>query len=148
MYKMEDILTMLQEGQKPEDIANSFAAVLNSAIQEQKKIDSAAEREANKLADFTVVVDTAIAFIEDYYPELITDNVFYTNEDLKELLKEFDTMVPELIKLGDVIKQLESALAEEPTVKTFEKPEVKVRVKPARSADSVFDKFFKMHGLA
>ena len=148
MYKMEDILTMLQEGQKPEDIANSFAAVLNSAIQEQNKIDSAAEREANKLADFSLVVDTAVTFIKDYYPDLIAEDATYTDEDLKELLKEFDTMVPELIKLGDMVKQLESIFAEEPTVKTFEKPEVKVRVKPAHSAESVFDKFFKMHGLA
>ena len=148
MYKMEDILTMLQEGQKPEDIANSFAAVLNSAIQEQKKIDSAAEREANKFADFSLVVDTAIAFIQDYYPELVVGDITYTDEDLQRLLKEFDTMLPELVKLDEMIKQLESVFAEEPTVKTFEKPEVKVRVKPARSADSVFDKFFKMHGLA
>ena len=141
MYKMEDILTMLQEGQKPEDIANSFAAVLNSAIQEQKKIDSAAEREANKLADFSLVVDTAVTFIQDYYPELVSGDITYTDEDLQRLLKEFDTMLPELVKLDNMIKQIESALAEEPAPKT-------VRVKPARpSADSVFDKFFKTHGL-
>ena len=145
-FNMNDILTALQSGQDPQDIANSFADQLNAAIRQKAEDDKAASDKSYKIERVGKVLDAALDLLEDFYPDLYTDEMrdAFTAEDLVEAMDEayaeIQRMSPVLDALGDLLKELEK----DDTAK-LAKPDTKVN-------DKVFyanpiDVFLKQNGL-
>lgn len=145
-FNMNDILTALQSGQDPQDIANSFADQLNAAIRQKAEDDKAADTKSEKIARTAEAIDVVLDLLEDFYPDLYTDEMrdAFTAEDLVEAMDEayaeIQKMSPVLDALGDLLKELEK---EEDT--KLAKPDAKVN-------DKVFyanpiDAFLKQNGL-
>ena len=76
MYSMEDILSLLHEGQTADDIAKSFTDQLNAALKAQEEEIKAqeeakakakeAELQANKRNDILVIVGALFNYLEKY----------------------------------------------------------------------------------
>lgn len=101
MINEKDILAMLQEGKKPDDIAQMLVDTLNKAqdmyAEEQEKAKLEAEANVkyqNKVKDMQDILDLVHDFILEYYCE--------TNEDIDQLAEVMDN-----VKAEDVIQQIE-----------------------------------------
>ena len=145
-FNMNDILTALQSGQDPQDIANSFADQLNAAIRQKAEDDKAVDTKKEKIARADEAIDVILDLLEDFYPDLYTDELrdAITAEDLvkamDEAYAEIQRMSPVLDALGDLLKELEKDDAAK-----LAKPDTKVN-------DKVFyanpiDVFLKQNGL-
>ena len=138
-FNMNDILTALQGGQDPQDIANSFADQLNAAIRQKAEDDKVASDKSYKIERVGKVLDAALDLLEDFYPDLYTEEMrdAFTAEDLVEAMDEayaeIQRMSPVLDALGDLLKELEK----EDTVKSNDK---------VLSANPI-DMFLKQNGL-
>lgn len=138
-FNMNDILTALQGGQDPQDIANSFADQLNAAIRQKAEDDKVASDKSYKIERVGKVLDAALDLLEDFYPDLYTKEMrdTFTAEDLVEAMDEayaeIQRMSPVLDALGDLLKELEK----EDTVKPNDK---------VLSANPI-DMFLKQNGL-
>lgn len=138
-FNMNDILTALQGGQDPQDIANSFADQLNAAIRQKAEDDKVASDKSYKIERVGKVLDAALDLLEDFYPDLYTKEMrdAFTAEDLVEAMDEayaeIQRMSPVLDALGDLLKELEK----EDTVKPNDK---------VLSANPI-DMFLKQNGL-
>lgn len=138
-FNMNDILTALQGGQDPQDIANSFADQLNAAIRQKAEDDKVASDKSYKIERVGKVLDAALDLLEDFYPDLYTKEMrdAFTVEDLVEAMDEayaeIQRMSPVLDALGDLLKELEK----EDTVKPNDK---------VLSANPI-DMFLKQNGL-
>ena len=138
-FNMNDILTALQGGQDPQDIANSFADQLNAAIRQKAEDDKAATDKSYKIERVGKVLDAALDLLEDFYPDLYTDEMrdAFTAEDLVEAMDEayaeIQRMSPVLDALGDLLKELEKEDAIKPNDKVL-------------SANPI-DMFLKQNGL-
>lgn len=138
-FNMNDILTALQSGQDPQDIANSFADQLNAAIRQKAEDDKVASDKSYKIERVGKVLDAALDLLEDFYPDLYTKEMrdVFTAEDLVEAMDEayaeIQRMSPVLDALGDLLKELEK----EDTVKPNDK---------VLSANPI-DMFLKQNGL-
>lgn len=138
-FNMNDILTALQGGQDPQDIANSFADQLNAAIRQKAEDDKVASDKSYKIERVGKVLDAALDLLEDFYPDLYTKEMrdAFTAEDLVEAMDEayaeIQRMSPVLDALGDLLKELEK----EDTIKPNDK---------VLSANPI-DMFLKQNGL-
>lgn len=145
-FNMNDILTALQSGQDPQDIANSFADQLNAAIRQKTEDDKAADTKSEKIARAAEAIDVVLDLLEDFYPDLYTDEMrdAFTAEDLVEAMDEayaeIQRMSPVLDALGDLLKELEK---EEDTPKHT----LKVDIKDKASLNNPIDMFLKTNGL-
>lgn len=141
-FNMNDILTALQSGQDPQDIANSFADQLNAAIRQKAEDDKAADTKSEKIARAAEAIDVVLDLLEDFYPDLYTDEMrdAFTAEDLVEAMDEayaeIQRMSPVLDALGDLLKELEK---EEDTPKRTLKVDIKDK--------NPIDMFLKTNGL-
>lgn len=141
MYNVEDILARIQKGESPEDIANEFAAVVNAAIDLDKKqkeealaaaAQKAKEDELNGyINDMTVAM---MNYIKAAYPEVADlmdgdDDII----DVSEIRKMLD------VSVGAAIASLHlaAALSSAPT------PDSKVTSTP----DDAINQFLKNFGL-
>lgn len=81
MYSVNDILSLLEKGEKPETIAQNFTDILNAAIDQKKKDDEKAakkkaEEEAKqklqetKKRELQTILDEIQMWCKTYYPEL------------------------------------------------------------------------------
>lgn len=142
-FNMNDILTALQGGQDPQDIANSFANQLNAAIRQKVEDDKAATDKSYKIERVGKVLDAALDLLEDFYPDLYTAEMrdAFTAEDLVEAMDEvyaeIQRMSPVLNALGDLLKELEKEDAAKPDTKVNDK---------VFSANPI-DMFLKQNGL-
>lgn len=142
-FNMNDILTALQGGQDPQDIANSFANQLNAAIRQKAEDDKAATDKSYKIERVGKVLDAALDLLEDFYPDLYTAEMrdAFTAEDLVEAMDEayaeIQRMSPVLNALGDLLKELEKEDAAKPDTKVNDK---------VFSANPI-DMFLKQNGL-
>lgn len=140
-FNMNDILTALQGGQDPQDIANSFADQLNAAIRQKAEDDKAATDKSYKIERVGKVLDAALDLLEDFYPDLYTAEMrdAFTAEDLVEAMDEayaeIQRMSPVLDALGDLLKELEKEDAAKLT-----KPDKVLSANP-------IDMFLKQNGL-
>lgn len=112
---MNDILTRLQNGESADEIAKSFADMLNGAIQKQKEEEEAAsKRYVDKVAALTHIVNCVGDFIEEFYPEIMTKEVetlrLFTTEDIENFIKAFDEAVPRFKRLNAAMVELEDFL--------------------------------------
>ena len=75
MFKYEDILTMMQAGSTPEEVAKAFTDSLNQAIkvqEEQKKEDA---KIAELRADAQEVADVFNAFTDKWYGDIAQHSI-------------------------------------------------------------------------
>lgn len=138
-FNMNDILTALQSGQDPQDIANSFANQLNAAIRQKAEDDKVAnDKKDYKMNRVASVVDGILDLLEDFYPDLYTEEMrdAISTEDLVEVMDEayaeIQRMTPVLSALDDLLKDLEK----EDTLKVDTKSQV-----------SPIETFLKANGL-
>lgn len=90
-YNIDDILALLNKGITADEIAESFANALNSAIKENE----ANTQKKEKIVDADNLVNALNDFIKKYYPDtLIFD---FTGEDF---INAIDALVPEIKKLS------------------------------------------------
>ena len=142
-FNMNDILTALQSGQDPQDIANSFANQLNAAIRQKAEDDKVAnDKKDYKMNRVASVVDGILDLLEDFYPDLYTEEMrdAISTEDLVEAMDEayaeIQRMTPVLSALDDLLKDLEKEDTPKPTLKVDTKSQV-----------SPIETFLKANGL-
>jgi len=97
-FDTNEILKQLENGTNVNDIAAAAANAINDALklQERKKKEAeAAKKKANKEAkikDFGFLIEGMIDFLQEYYPELLKEDIPDTKigELAKELIDIFD----------------------------------------------------------
>ena len=106
MYSVNDILSLLEKGEKPETIAQNFTDILNAAIDQKKKDDAKkkAEEEAKqklqetKKRELQTILDEIQMWFKTYYPELEiqcslkAEEVMPIFDDTVGSLKEFNKL--------------------------------------------------------
>jgi uncharacterized protein (DUF1778 family) len=94
MYNVNDILARLQNGESADAIAQSFADVLNQAIAAKSVEEEKTKVRAAKVADLTDIIDLILNFINQYYPDLVSEvDVEVTAEDIESLVDELDNTI-------------------------------------------------------
>lgn len=110
-FNSNDILAALQNGENPQNLANSFADALNAAIKLQKEEDEKKKKEEelqkkkeaeklykNKVDTIAPILSDFFDFCEEYYPD-IWDNSVRDTVDPKELIKVMDEAQNEVLKI-------------------------------------------------
>lgn len=110
-FNSNDILAALQNGENPQNLANSFADALNAAIKlqkeeaEKKKKEEELQKEKeaerlykNKVDTIAPILNNFFDFCEEYYPD-IWDNSVRDTVDPKELIKVMDEAQNEVLKI-------------------------------------------------
>lgn len=130
-FNMNDILTALQSGQDPNEIANSFADQLNAAIRQKAEDDKVAnDKKSYKIDRVASVMDAVLDLLEDFYPDLYVEDLrdAVSAEDLVEAMDEayaeIQRMTPVLSALDDLLKDLEKEDTSKPTLKVDTKSQV------------------------
>ena len=133
MYNAETIMSLLNEGMTAEEIAKSFTEALNKAVQEKKENDT---RKYQKHADMKSLLEDVLIYINTYHPNVLPEVKEIEDEDVDELIKAFDDVVPQLETLADMVKEL-------PAVR-----KVKIKTAPSvKVADDIIKDFLKLHNL-
>ena len=128
MFNKEDILARLQRGEDAQKIANEFADLLNGVIEEKAAADAESKRQTEKVKDAQHMVDTILAYIEKWHPELKLGDVEY---DVLEVIEALDATIPDLQRLLDLAQKVEKLAVSAPKV----------------SMTDPFSAFFKLHNL-
>lgn len=129
MMNEKDLLTALQNGEKPEDLANKFAEMLNAAIDAHSKAAQDAERlKAEKKADAQNMINAVMDFFQKHYPSVYSEDlrspmladlvIMAADEALAETQKKFGPLEalleskPKVTvrKNGKVVEDSEDAL--------------------------------------
>lgn len=140
MYSVNDILSLLEKGEKPEVIAQNFTDILNAAIDQKKKDDEKAakkkaEEEAKqklqetKKRELQTILDEIQIWFQTYYPEL----EIQTSLKAEEVMPIFDDTAGSL-------KEFNKLFAKVPIEK-------KKDTEKAVSADKAINDFLKMFYL-
>ena len=133
MYNAETIMSLLNEGMTAEEIAKSFTEALNKAVQEKKEADSLKN---HKHADMKSLLEDVLIYINTYHPNILPEVKEIDDDDVDELIKAFDDVVPQLETLADMVKEL-------PAVR-----KVKIKTAPSvKVADDIIKDFLKLHNL-
>lgn len=131
MYDVKEILSALQEGQKPEDIGAMFANALNEAIAEKQRLEEAEKanlkaqvQKAEKLEAARDLIWAIIRYIEAHtdFPELGAEmrKSVESDEEVEEMCGQIENVVQLTKSLFD-LKNL-----------TFPKVEAKVEKSAAK----------------
>ena len=123
MFNLNEILTQMDAGMSPEEIANEFTTSLNKAIALQKEKEDKASKGKEKNADAQAVVDALNTFGKKHYPDLATAVTAEQFLEVYELVANLDVQMEKLAN----------------TVKTKAKPEM--------DANKIFNNFFKLYGI-
>ena len=142
MYNVDDILARLQNGENADAIAQEFADALNGAIQKKNEAQAAADRQADKVATLTYILDEIIEFVAEFYPELITDeDLEVTPEEVEHIIEVLDVYAPKFRELNAALVNLE-ALSNKPS------PSPKKAIPVSFNIDTdPINTFLKQHGL-
>lgn len=104
-FDVNEILKQLEDGTDVNDIAAAAANAINDAmkLQEKKKKEAEVKKRANKEAkvkDFGFLIEGAIEFLHEYYPELLDGQISEakTRELAEELVDIFDKAYDETMK--------------------------------------------------
>ena len=100
MYSVNDILSLLNKGEKPETIAQNFTDILNAAIDQKKKDDEEAKQklQETKKRELQTILDEIKMWCQTYYPELNiqcslkAEEVMPIFDDTAGSLKEFNKL--------------------------------------------------------
>ena len=100
MYSVNDILSLLEKGEKPEVIAQNFTDILNAAIDQKKKDEEEANKklQETKKRELQTILDEIQMWFNTYYPELRiqtslkAEEVMPIFDDTAGSLKEFNKL--------------------------------------------------------
>ena len=157
MFKVEDILARLQNGEDANDIANEMVNALNTANdqfqkeEEAKAKAKAAEanaREAQKLKDLQEIIDLMHDFCIEYYCEddedINTVQAAFAILDAKSVNEMIEEAGAYAVRMAEMQKHFDSLFSG-----LFGTPSVK-KVAPApkaKTADAVIGDFLSSMGL-
>ena len=142
MYNVNDILARLQNGENADAIAQEFADALNGAIQKRNEEKAAADRKADKVATLTCILDEIIEFVEEFYPELITDeDLEVTPEEVESIIEVLDVYAPKFKELNAALASLEASTSKPSHTLKKELP-VSFKID-----DNPINTFLKVNGL-
>ena len=153
MVNSKDILTRLQNGEKPEDIANELVSALNDAAKayneeiaaKEAEKEAKAKREADKIADMQDIIDLLHDFCIKYY----CDN----SEDIDAVIEAFNELTAENViaiieEAGAAVLDIEKNLKDiEKMLGVFNAAPVKTVKVSKKDADAVINSFLKSIGL-
>ena len=164
MYSMEDILSLLHEGQTADDIAKSFTDQLNAALkaqeaeikaQEEAKAKAMeAELQASKREDIMVILEALLLYLEKYYnfphiEKIPTEEV----DDFVKTIEQIGLMYAPLLTMAQAANSKTTdpaptpattkATSKDTTKKLYTKPTLTVKTMTADEADKIIDNFLK-----
>ena len=160
MFKVEDILARLQNGEDAGDIANEMVTALNTANDQYQKEEeakakkAAAEahvKEVQKLQDLQEIIDLMHDFCINYYCEsdedINTVQAAFATLDAKSANQMIEELGAYAVKMADIQKHMDTLFGN-----FFGTPKVQKLPKkgaPAKdkSADAVIDDFLASIGL-
>lgn len=161
MFKVEDILARLQNGEDANDIANEMVNVLNTANdqfqkeEEAKAKAKAAEahvKEVQKLQDLQEIIDLMHDFCINYYCETNEDidtvQAAFATLDAKSVNKMIEEAGEYAVKMAEMQKHFDSLFSgffDTPTVKKV--PKKGAPAPKAKTADAVIGDFLSSMGL-
>jgi hypothetical protein len=161
MFKVEDILARLQNGEDANDIANEMVTALNTANdqfqkeEEAKAKKAAAEahvKEVQKLQDLQEIIDLMHDFCISYYCEsnedIETVQAIFATLDAKSVNKMIDEAGVYAVKMAEMQNHMDTLLGGifcTPTVKKA--PKKGAPAPETRTADVVIDNFLSSLGL-
>lgn len=136
MYSVEDILAMLNKGEDPEKIAQTFADSLNQAIDQKKKAEEEAKKKAE--AEKKLYEEEKKEWLQDILDEMYEWFCeYYPSFGLQEAIKAEEVM-PMLDETMESVKVLN---------KLFEKAPVEKKNKKSVFADQAIADFLKTFDL-
>ena len=164
MYSMEDILSLLHEGQTADDIAKSFTDQLNAALKAQEEEIKAqeeakakakeAELQASKREDIMVILEALLLYLEKYYnfphiEKIPTEEI----DDFVKTIEQIGLMYAPILAMAQKASSKNTDPAPAPTTtdttskdttkKPYTKPTVTVKTMTADEADKIIDNFLK-----
>ena len=164
MYSMEDILSLLHEGQTADDIAKSFTDQLNAALkaqeaeikaqEEAKAKAKEAELQASKREDIMVILEALLLYLEKYYnfphiEKIPTEEI----DDFVKTIEQIGLMYAPLLAMAQKASSKNADPAPAPTTtdatskattkKPYAKPTLTVKTMTADEADKIIDNFLK-----
>lgn len=161
MFKVEDILARLQNGEDAGDIANEMVTALNTANDQYQKEEeakakkAAAEahvKEVQKMQDLQEIIDLMHDFCINYYCETNEDintvHAAFATLDAKSVNKMIEEAGAYAVKMAEMQEHLESVfggLLGAPTGKKL--PKKCAPAPKARTADAVIGDFLSSIGL-
>ena len=161
MFKVEDILARLQNGEEVDAIANEMAKALNTANDQFQKEEEAkakkAEHEAHlketqKLADLQQIIDLMHDFCINYYCETNEDintvQAAFATLDAKSVNKMIEEAGAYAVRMAEMQKHLDSifgGLFGTPNVQKL--PKKSAPAPENRPADVVIGDFLSSMGL-
>ena len=161
MFKVEDILARLQNGEDAGDIAEEMVNVLNEANnkyqeeEEAKAKKAAAEahvKEVQKLQDLQEIIDLIHDFCISYYCESIEDintvEAIFATLDAKSVNKMIEEAGVYAVRMAEMQKHMDTLLGGifcTPTVKKA--PKKGAPAPETRTADVVIGDFLSSLGL-
>ena len=161
MFKVEDILARLQNGEDAGDIAEEMVKVLNEANnkyqeeEEAKAKKAAAEahvKEVQKLYDLQDIIDLIHDFCIEYYCETNEDintvQAAFATLDAKSVNKMIEEAGAYAVRMVEMQKHFDSVfggLFGTPTVQKL--PKKSAPAPETRTADAVIDDFLSSIGL-
>lgn len=149
MYTVEELLNRLDKGENMNDIANEITDIMNKAnklyLDQEKEKVKEAERHAVKVDAVNKIIEGVIEFISAVEPDLINEDMTFSDEEIDELVKGFEVEVREMSKLTDFMEELQrwTKVPEEEKKGTCGKG---VLMTPD-SEDKVFANFFRRMGF-
>ena len=161
MFKVEDILARLQNGEDANDIANEMVTALNTANDQYQKEEeakakkAAAEahvKEVQKLQDLQEILDLMHDFCIQYYCDSMEDintvEAVFKDLDAKSVNKMIEEAGAYAIKMAEMQKHMDTLLGgifSTPTVKKA--PKKGAPAPETRTADVVIGDFLSSMGL-
>lgn len=158
MFKVEDILARLQNGEDAGDIAEEMIKVVNTANEqyqkeeeEKAKAKAADIKNAQKMNDLQTIIDLAYEFCLEYYCDNDEDakliNDAFANldaETVNEILNEVGAYAVKMSEIEKLFGNMFGGLFETPIRKN---PALTKTAPKTRAADAVIDDFLKSLGL-
>ena len=161
MFKVEDILARLQNGEDAGDIAEEMVNVLNEAnnkYQEEEEAKAKAKaaeahiKEVQKMQDLQEIIDLMHDFCINYYCETNEDintvQAAFATLDAKSVNKMIEEAGAYAVKMAEMQKHMDILLGGifgTPTVKKA--PKKDAPAPETRTADVVIDNFLSSLGL-
>lgn len=155
MFKVEDIVARLQNGEDANAIAAEMCNALNEAINVQKEAEekaAKADKEAEKMTDLQVILDLIHDFCMDYYCETDEDekiiNEAFAGLDAKTVNEMIENAGRYAADLMEAEKRIHELFAATPLFAEECKPAIKAKHKPkAVDPDATIKNFLKSIGL-
>ena len=148
MFKVEDILVRLQNGEDAGAIANEMVNALNAANEQFQKEEEAKKKEIEirnkkKVTDLQAILDLMHDFCIDYYCDNNNDidsvNAVFADLKAEEVIKQIEGIGVQVAQLENTMKEFGNMFDASP-----------IKIKPMtvdKDADRVIQGFLKSIGL-